>query len=66
MSIRDFLSIASSAQSEATHSSDSDSDELIVEPGPSKKHCSGESRSKVEVRCYLEEMGRRIPLARIR
>ena len=51
MPIRDFFTSQTSAQSKATQRSDSDSDENIVESGPSKKHCSEESRAKVVVRC---------------
>ena len=61
MSILDFFSSASSAQSETTPSSDSDSDESIVEPGPSKKRCSGESQAKVEVRQYQKKWEEEFP-----
>jgi hypothetical protein len=32
-----------------------------VEPGSSKKHCSGESRAKVEVRCYQKKWEEEFP-----
>ena len=46
------VNLASSTQDEAIHGRESDSDESIVEPGASKKHCSGESLAKVEVSRY--------------
>ena len=46
MSIRDFFPSQSSPESGATHDSDTNSDEMIVESNPSKKHCSGETEKE--------------------
>ena len=40
---------------------DNDSDNSIVEPDPSKMHCSGGSRTKVKVRCYQKKREEEFP-----
>ena len=50
MSIRDFFTSQSSTESGATHASDRNYGEMIVESNPSKKHCSRES-----MRFYLNK-----------